>query len=333
MKIAVDAMGGDNAPSEIIKGCIGALHRDKRLELLIVGNEDVIKNALKEHGTDRITIQNATEIIYGDDAPVEAIKKKKDSSMVVGLQRVKAKQADAFISAGNTGALLAGALLRVGRIKGIDRPALAPVLPNFEGGGTMLIDAGANAECKPINLLQFGLMGSAYMKGIMGIKSPRIALINIGTEKSKGNTLTRDAYELLEKSSLNFIGNIEARDAFNGVADVLVCDGFVGNIILKLTEGLAMSLFAQLKREFTAKVFSKIAASILKPGLGKIKDRLDYKQHGGAPFLGIKGGCIKAHGSSDAIAIENAIMQGVKFIDKGIETRISSHIQLEDSDG
>lgn len=331
MRIAVDAMGGDRAPLEIIKGCIGALRRDERLELLIVGKEDDVKDALKEHKTHRITIQNATEIIRGDDAPVEAIKKKKDSSMVVGLQGVRNGQADAFISAGNTGALLAGALLKVGRIKGIDRPALAPILPTTRGNGVMLVDAGANAECKPVNLLQFGLMGSAYMKGVMGIESPRIALVNIGTEEGKGNLLTRDAYKLLKKSSLNFIGNIEARDIMDGAADVLVCDGFVGNVILKLTEGLAISLFAQLKEGFTISPFSKMAAYVLKPGLMGIKNRLDYKRYGGAPFLGIKGGCIKAHGSSDALAIENAIMQAVKFIDEGIESRISAHIQSEDN--
>ncbi len=332
MIIAVDAMGGDNAPLEIVKGCVGALHRNERLKLLLLGKGEDIEDALKGYKTQRIEIQHTDEVIQGDDAPVEAIKKKKDSSMVVGLQKVRNGQADAFISAGNTGALLAGALLRVGRIKGIDRPALAPILPTTEGGGVMLIDAGANAECKPINLLQFGFMGSAYMEGIMDIESPKVALINIGIEKSKGNILTKDAYRLLKKSSLNFIGNIEARDALSGVADVLVCDGFVGNVILKLTEGLAMSLFAQLKEEFTANTLTKMAALMLKPGLTRIKDTLDYKQYGGAPFLGIKGGCIKAHGSSDALAIENAIMQAIKFIDEGIESKISAHIQLEDND-
>ena len=197
----------------------------------------------------------------------------------------------------------------------------------------MLIDAGANAECKPVNLLQFGMMGSAYMKGVMGVENPRVALVNIGTEEGKGNALTKEAYRLLEKSALNFIGNIEARGIPEGVADVLVCDGFVGNVILKLTEGLAMSLFAQLKREFTSNTAAKIAASVLRPGLRRIRDRLDYKQYGGAPLLGIKGGCIKAHGSSDALAIENAIMQAVSFIDNNVEQSITENIQLEEKDG
>ncbi|MGI6703142.1 MAG: phosphate acyltransferase PlsX [Clostridia bacterium] len=332
MRIAVDAMGGDNAPLEVVKGCAGALDREQRLELIIVGKEEIIRDILQGYHSERITIQNATEVIGGDEAPVEAIKKKKASSMVVGMQQVKSGQADAFISAGNTGALLAGALLRIGRIKGIDRPALAPILPTVNGGA-MLIDAGANAECKPVNLLQFGMMGSAYMKGVMGVENPRVALVNIGTEEGKGNALTKEAYRLLEKSALNFIGNIEARGIPEGVADVLVCDGFVGNVILKLTEGLAMSLFAQLKREFTSNTAAKIAASVLRPGLRRIRDRLDYKQYGGAPLLGIKGGCIKAHGSSDALAIENAIMQAVSFIDNNVEQSITENIQLEEKDG
>jgi glycerol-3-phosphate acyltransferase PlsX len=249
--------------------------------------------------------------------------------MVVGMDLVKRKEAGAFISAGNTGALLAGALFRIGRIKGIDRPALAPVLPTLRGGA-MLIDAGANAECKPVNLLQFGMMGSAYMKGVLGVQNPRVALVNIGTEQGKGNALTKEAYALLEKSALNFIGNIEARSIPEGAADVLVCDGFVGNVILKLTEGLAMSLFSQLKAEFTANAASKLAAAVLKPGLKKLKDRMDYKQYGGAPLLGIAGGCIKAHGSSDALAIENAIMQAARFIENKVEQTITENVKTED---
>ncbi|NLZ92023.1 MAG: phosphate acyltransferase PlsX, partial [Clostridiales bacterium] len=280
MRIAVDAMGGDNAPVEVVKGCIRALERDRRLQLIIVGKEESIRDSLGGYQTERISIVNAAQVISAEDAPVEAIRKKKDSSMVMGMDLVKRKEAGAFISAGNTGALLAGALFRIGRIKGIDRPALAPVLPTLRGGA-MLIDAGANAECKPVNLLQFGMMGSAYMKGVLGVQNPRVALVNIGTEQGKGNALTKEAYALLEKSGLNFIGNIEARSIPEGAADVLVCDGFVGNVILKLTEGLAMALFSQLKAEFTAGVASKLAAAVLKPGLKKLKDRMDYKQYGG----------------------------------------------------
>ncbi len=330
MRIAVDAMGGDNAPLEIVKGCMNALEREERLRIVIVGKQESIKNIIKGYHTQRITIINAEEVIDNHDSPVEAIRKKKDSSMVVGLEAVKGNQADAFISAGNTGALLAGALLRIGRIKGIDRPALAPVLPTVNGGA-MLIDAGANADCKPLNLLQFGMMGSAYMNGVMGIEHPRVALVNIGTEEGKGNMLAKEAYTLLKESRLNFIGNIEARSIPEGEADVLVCDGFVGNVILKLTEGLAMSLFSQLKKELTSGTAAKIAAAILKPGLKRFKDRMDYKQYGGAPFLGIAGGCIKAHGSSDALAIENAIMQAVRFADNQVTAKITENIQLEEN--
>ena len=315
-----------------MKGCIRALERDKRLRLIIVGKEENIRDILGGGQTERISIVNAAQVISAEDAPVEAIRKKKDSSMVVGMDLVKRKEAGAFISAGNTGALLAGALFRIGRIKGIDRPALAPVLPTLRGGA-MLIDAGANAECKPVNLLQFGMMGSAYMKGVLGVQNPRVALVNIGTEQGKGNALTKEAYALLEKSGLNFIGNIEARSIPEGAADVLVCDGFVGNVILKLTEGLAMALFSQLKAEFTAGVASKLAAAVLKPGLKKLKDRMDYKQYGGAPLLGIAGGCIKAHGSSDALAIENAIMQAIRFIENKVEQTITENVKTEDGNG
>jgi glycerol-3-phosphate acyltransferase PlsX len=332
MRIAVDAMGGDYAPVEVVKGCIRALEREKGLQIIIAGKQESIKSILEGYDTQRITIINAEQVIGSDEPPVQAIKKKKGSSMVLGLETVKGKQADAFISAGNTGALLAGALLKIGRIKGIDRPALAPILPTVNGGA-MLIDAGANADCKPLNLLQFGMMGSAYMNGVMGIDNPRVALVNIGTEEGKGNALAKEAYTLLRQSRLNFIGNIEARSIPEGAADVLVCDGFVGNVILKLTEGLAMSLFSQLKKEFTAGTASKMAAAVLKPGLRRFKARMDYKQYGGAPFLGIAGGCIKAHGSSDSLAIENAIMQAVRYVDKQVTEKISDNIQLEGKDG
>lgn len=331
MKIAVDAMGGDNAPLEIVKGCIRALESEKRLELIIVGKEESIKDILKGYDTRRIEIMNASQVISGEDQPVEAIRKKKDSSMVLGMELVKRREAEAFISAGNTGALLAGALLKIGRIRGIDRPALAPVIPTLKGGA-MLIDAGANADCKPVNLLQFGMMGSAYMNGVLGIENPRVALVNIGAEKGKGNALVKEAYTLLERSGLNFIGSIEARSIPEGVADVLVCDGFVGNVVLKLIEGLAMALFSRLKTEFTANLPSKIAASVLKPGLKRLKSSLDYKQYGGAPLLGVAGGCIKAHGSSDALAIENAVMQAVRFIENEVEQKITKNIKPEEKD-
>jgi glycerol-3-phosphate acyltransferase PlsX len=323
--IAVDAMGGDNAPREIVMGCINALNRDNRLKIALVGQKEIIHSMLKDTYNDRLEIVDAPEVIHNEDSPVDAIRRKKNSSMVMGMDMVKRGEAGAFISAGNTGALMAGALFRIGRIEGIDRPALAPIIPTLSGGA-MLIDAGANTDCKPKNLLQFGVMGSAYMERVVGVRSPRVALVNVGTEKVKGNQLTKEAYNLLEESNLNFTGNIEARDIPEGKADVLVCDGFVGNVILKLTEGLAMSIFSQLKKEFTANTAATLAAAVLKPGLKRFKDRMDYKEYGGAPLLGVMGGCIKAHGSSDAKAIENAVMQAVKFVDMKVVDRIKEEI-------
>lgn len=327
MIIVVDAMGGDNAPGEIVKGCLAAAKREHRLKIVLVGRSEDIAVQLTEN-PDNIEVMDAREVIENDEAPVAAIRRKKDSSMSLGMNLVREKKADAFISAGNTGALMAGALLIIGRIKGIDRPALAPIIPTINGGA-MLIDAGANADCKPVNLLQFGYMGSAYMERVLDIKKPRVAIINIGAEKTKGNQLSKEAYTLLESADLNFIGNIEARDIPFGRADVLVCDGFVGNITLKLIEGLSSAIFTQLKKEFTSSYVSKLAAAVLKPGLKRMKDSMDYKEYGGAPLLGIAGGCFKAHGSSDARAIENAIMQAVKFIDMNVEQKIVQGIGME----
>ncbi|MBA1333815.1 MAG: Phosphate:acyl-ACP acyltransferase PlsX (EC 2.3.1.n2) [Firmicutes bacterium] len=325
MRIVVDAMGGDNAPREIVLGCLNALNRDTRLTIALVGKQDIIHRVLEGNTNGRLEVIDAAEVITNEESPVEAIRRKKASSMVAGMDIVKRGEAEAFISAGNTGALMAGALFRIGRIEGIDRPALAPIIPTLSGG-SMLIDAGANADCKPKNLLQFGLMGSAYMERVAGIAKPRVALVNVGSEKGKGNQLTKEAFELLEASNLNFIGNIEARDIPEGKAEVLVCDGFVGNVILKLTEGLAMSIFSELKKEFTANTAAKLAAAVLKPGLKRFKARLDYKEYGGAALLGVSGGCIKAHGSSDAKAIESAVFQAVKFVDMQVIDKIKEEI-------
>lgn len=325
MLISVDAMGGDNAPHEVVKGCINALEKDEKIKIALVGQKDIVHSIVGDYKNNRLKIVDASQVITNEDEPVKAIRRKKDSSMVVGMDMVKKGEADAFISAGNTGALMAGALFRIGRIEGIDRPALAPIIPTLQGG-TMLIDAGANADCKPNNLLQFALMGSAYMNRVMEVENPRVALVNVGAEPGKGNQLTKEVYKLLEEAQLNFVGNIEARDVLEGKADVLVCDGFVGNIILKLTEGLAMFIFSQLKAEFTSSAAAKLAAAVLKPGLARFKSRMDYKEYGGAPLLGINAGCIKAHGSSDAKAIENAVIQAVKFMDMKVLEKIKAEI-------
>lgn len=331
MKIIVDAMGGDHAPMEILKGCLDAV-KEYEIELTLIGKEDVIQQHLSSLNAplEVFTIVNASETIEPDEPPVIAIKRKKDSSMVKGFEMLRQHPGSVFISAGSTGALMAGGLLKVGRIKGINRPALAPLIPTKEKP-ILLIDAGANAECKPENLVQFAIMSTVYMEKVLGRANPTVGLVNIGAEEGKGNELTKATYSLLkEQSNINFYGNVEARDIPAGIVDIIVCDGFTGNVILKLTEGLASSLFGLMKEQFTKGFVSKIGALLLKPSLKGLKDSLDYAEHGGAPLLGVNGGIIKAHGSSDARAIKNAIRQGKRFIDMQVLENIKSNI-VEDT--
>lgn len=315
MRIAIDAMGGDNAPESAVVGAIQAV-KEYGVEVYLVGiKEEIHKHMAEEDkSNEKIIIIDASEIIRNDDTPVTAIKKKKDSSMVVGLKQVKEGNCDAFLSAGSTGAFLAGSLLKVGRIKGIDRPALSPLIPTTKGL-CMIIDAGANLDSKPKNLQQFAIMGSIYMEKVMGINNPRVGLLNVGTEESKGNDLTKQSYELLSLLNINFIGNIEARDVAEGVCDVCVCDGFAGNVLLKTTEGVAQVIFDMLKSMLMKNALTKIAALMLKDGLRTFKKKFDYKEVGGAPFMGIDGIMIKAHGSSDARAIKNAVRQAKLLYD------------------
>ena len=326
MRIAVDAMGGDNAPKVIVEGCIEAV-LEYDIEVFLIGSKLKIQKYLKSDTakSNKIHIIESTEVISNEGPPVNAIKRKKDSSMVVGLKLVKESTCDAFLSAGSTGAFLAGSLLRVGRIKGIDRPALAPIIPTTKGG-YMLIDAGANADCKPKNIFQFALMGSIYMERVMGISSPKVGLLSIGSEEGKGNELTKQSYNLLKSSNVNFIGNIEARDIAFGICDVCVCDGFVGNVVLKNTEGLATAIMSMLKEEITKTAISKLGALLLKDSFKGLKKRFDYKEYGGAPFLGIDGIMIKAHGSSDAKAIKNAIRQAKLLYDNQCIEKIKEEI-------
>ena len=313
MNIYVDAMGGDNAPIEIIKGCILAI-KEYNIHITIIGiQEDIQKELWKyKHEEDKITIINTTEIINNEDEPVFAIRKKKDSSLVKGMNLVKENDHSVLISAGNTGALLAGGLLKIGRIKGILRPALAPIIQKKKNP-CLLIDAGANTDCKSKQLQQFAIMGSIYMQKVIGKDQPRVGLVNIGSEETKGNELTKETYKLLKKSNINFIGNVEARDIPHGVADIIVCDGFTGNVILKLTEGLSSFIMHSLKDQMLSTFKGKIGGLFLKSTLKSFKNQFDYTEYGGAPFLGINGGLIKAHGSSDANAIKNAIRQGIKY--------------------
>ena len=329
MRIAVDVMGGDNAPGAIIDGAVMAL-KEYGAEIYLVGLRDEILKYLGEEykNHQKVNIVEASEIINVDEAPVNAIKQKKDSSMVVGLKLVKDGQCDAFVSAGSTGAFLAGSLLKVGRIKGIDRPALSPLLPTLKGS-CMIIDAGANVDSKPKNLQQYAVMGSIYMEKVMGIKNPRVGLLNIGAEASKGNELTKQSYDLIKNTGVNFIGNTEARDIISGVCDVCVCDGFDGNVLLKTTEGVAMTLFKLLKDEFMKSLKTKLGAMLLMDSLKNIKKSFDYTEVGGAPFLGINGIMIKAHGSSDAKAIKNAIRQAkILYDNKCLDTIMEEIIKL-----
>lgn len=332
MKIIIDGMGGDNAPVEIVKGVIEASNQIEH-HLVIVGKEEAIKKELSKYKYDKnkISIKNATEVIENDDTPVRAVRRKKDSSMVVGINMVKDGEGDIFISAGNTGALMAGALFNLGRIQGIDRPAIASIYPILGAEPSLLLDAGANAECKPNNLLEFGMMGSIYMEKVLGKENPKVALVNLGVEENKGSTLTKSSYKLLEKSHLNFIGNVEAREVPQGACDVIVCDGFVGNVILKLTEGLALNIMSLLKRKFTEDARSKMGALLLSKKIKDLKEEFDYTEYGGAPILGVKGPIIKMHGSSNANAVKNTIIKAIPFAKEDVVGIISESVfEIED---
>ncbi len=315
IRIVMDAFGGDNAPNAVVEGAVLALSRYDDISITLCGREDAIRQELGKHSFDaaRMAVLDAQEVIDCHEAPTVAIKRKKDSSLVKALTAVAQGEADCIVSAGSTGALLTGATLIVRRIKGVKRPALAPLLPTRTGGHMMLIDCGANADCKPSYLQQFAVMGSAYMKGVLGLENPRVALLNNGAEAEKGNELTKAAYPLLAVAPINFVGNCEAREILSGECDVLVCDGFSGNVVLKYTEGLAATILSMLKDELLADTRSKLGAALAKPAFRRMKKKMDYTEEGGAPLLGINGGVIKAHGSSDAKAFCSAVMQARRF--------------------
>jgi len=311
IKIALDAMGGDYAPGEIVKGAVEAVKKNYA-EVVLVGIESEIEKELAKYpDVEGISIKHASEVIAMDEVPATAVRKKKDSSMVVAANLVKEGQVQGMVSAGSTGAQMAAGIMNIGRIKGISRPAIATLLPTLNGP-KLLLDVGANMDSKPENLLQFAHMGSLYSEKLLGQSKPKIGLVNIGAEKGKGNQLTIETYELLEQSSLNFVGNIEPRDIPNGPVDVMVCDGFVGNCLLKFAEGLAKGFGTLLKRELTKNPVRKMGALILAPGLKDFKKQFDYSEHGGAPLLGINGVSIICHGSSNSIAICNAIRVAVQ---------------------
>lgn len=334
MKVIVDAFGGDHAPLEILKGCeMAAAETD--VELLLCGKEDVIRQTAVENGIslNRMEILNADDVISMEDNPNSILKEKKGCSMAVGLRALHDGLGDAFVTAGSTGAALMGSTFLVKRIRGIKRAALAALMPTDVGGQVMVLDVGANADCRPEMLMQFGIMGYEYMKCQMGIESPRVALLNIGAEETKGGELQLAAYELLQNAPIPFIGNVEARDVMTGVCDVVVCDGFSGNVLLKTCEGTVSVLLGNLKAIFKKNIVTKLAALLIAGGLKGLKKKLDYAEIGGAPLIGVAKPVIKAHGNSKATAFKNAIRQAIRFAEDGVVDKIAASVSKEkDSD-
>lgn len=325
--IFLDAMGGDNAPESTVHGALEALRENKTLRITLAGVEDAIRPLLKDCDDvmDRITVLHTPDVITNHDAPVMAVRQKKQSAIVMGMLALKEKQVDGFVSSGSTGAVLAGGIFRLGRLDGVDRPALAPLLPNGKDF-FCLIDCGANVDCLPAYLPQFGVMGSAYMQMMRGIESPRVGLVNIGAEDEKGNALSKEAFPLMKKAPFHFIGNVEGRDITADVADVVVTDGFCGNLILKFMEGVSSTLLGMIKREMMADTRSKIGALLAKPAFRRVKKAMNYEEVGGAPLLGVKGVVVKAHGSSNAHAIACAIRQAVTMYEKNLPENIQQGI-------
>ena len=324
MKIAVDAMGGDFAPREIVQGALQAVH-EYGTQVILVGDTEKITAELGS-SRDKIELVHAKEVIAMDEHPASSVRKKKDSSIVKANLLVKEGEAQAVVSAGSTGAAMAASLLYLGRIKGIDRPAIASVLPTLKGG-TVLLDIGANVDCKPQYLLQFAIMGNLYASKILGIKKPRIGLLNIGEEETKGNELTLAAFPLLQQSGINFIGNVEGREVFGGNVDVIVCDGFIGNIVLKTSEGLATNLKNMIKQEISRSVPAKLGILLTLPSLKRLRRRIDHTEYGGAPLLGINGISVISHGSSTAKAIKNAIRVAADAVENRLVSAIKADIE------
>ena len=325
IRIAIDAMGGDHAPDAIVKGAIEAAATWPDTTIVLVGDEAKIRPLLGS-APDTLEVRHADERIEPDEEPVRAVRRKKGSSMVVAGKLVREGEADAMISAGNTGALMATGLLILGRIDGIERPALAPMMPTLDNVGLLALDLGANMDAKPEHLLQYGLMGSIYRQKVHGLAKPRVGLLNVGTEEKKGNELTKAAYDLLASAPIDFVGNVEARDVLTRGCDVLVCDGFVGNILLKAMEGTAGTVFGVLKEQFGKNLLTKLAAMIMLPGLRDFKRKMDYKEHGAAPLLGVNGLVLKSHGSSDAVAVKNAVRQARAAVEGRLIQAITSEI-------
>ena len=332
VRVVVDAMGGDNAPAEPVKAAVEAVAEREDIDVILTGRQDVIAKELSKfqnYPKERIQIVNTTEVIETAEPPVLAIRKKKDSSIVVGLNLVKKQEAEAFVSSGSSGAILVGGQVIVGRSKGVQRPPLAPLIPT-QNGVSLLIDCGANVDARPEHLVQFAKMGSIYMEDVVGIKNPRVAIVNIGAEEEKGNALVKETFPLLKECpGINFIGSIEARDIPKGDADVIVCEAFVGNVILKLYEGLASTLLGKVKEGLMSSLRSKIGALLIKPALKSTLKQFDTSDQGGAPLLGLNGLVVKAHGSSSSVEITQAIRQCIQFNEEKINEKIKENLIIE----
>lgn len=326
-KVALDAMGGDHAPAEPVKGAVEAVTARKDIKVYLLGQEDAVKAELEKYTypKEQIEVVHAEEVIETAEPPVNAIRRKKQSSIVLGMNMVKQKEADAFVSAGSSGAVLVGGQVIVGRIRGIDRPPLAPLLPT-EKGVSLLIDCGANVDARPAHLVQFAQMGSIYMEHVLGISNPRVAIVNIGAEEEKGNALVKETFPLLKECGVNFVGSIEAREIPHGEADVIVCEAFVGNVILKLYEGLSATIVDAIKKGMMSTLKSKIGAALALPALKSTLKSFDAAQYGGAPLLGLNGLVVKTHGSAKSREITNAIFQCVTFREQDINGKIKKNI-------
>lgn len=334
IRVAVDAMGGDYAPVEMVKGAVDAVAKTDQIEIALVGKEDVVRRELEKYSypKDRIQVVHASEVIETEEPPVNAIRKKKDSSIVVGMNMVKKQEADAFVSAGSSGAILVGGQVIVGRIKGVERPPLAPLIPT-EKGVSLLIDCGANVDARPSHLVQFARMGSIYMEHVIGIKKPRVAIVNIGAEEEKGNALVKETFPLLKAcEDINFIGSIEAREIPHGGADVIVSEAFVGNVILKLYEGVGATLISMVKKGMLGSFRSKIGALLVKPALKETLKAFDASQYGGAPLLGLNDLVVKTHGNSKALEVCNSILQCETFAKQQINEKIRESLKTEPTD-
>ena len=332
VNVAVDAMGGDNAPVEIVKGAIEALNEEKKIKLFLLGRREAIEPELAKYtyDKDRVEVVHTEEVIETAEPPVMAIRKKKDSSIVKGMYLVKEGTCDAFVSAGSSGAVLVGGQIIVGRLKGVERPPMAPLIPT-ENGASLLVDCGANVDARPSHLVQFAKMGSVYMESVLGVKNARVGIVNIGAEEEKGNALVKETFPLLKNCpDINFIGSVEARDIPAGVADVVVCEAFVGNVILKMYEGVGAVMLKKVKAGMMTSLRSKIGALLVKPALKKTLKSFNMDEYGGAPMLGLKGLVVKTHGSSKAVEVKNSVLQCVTFKEQRINEKIQEKITLED---